>query len=262
MRRTQSALAILAFAAASCTTAPVTEPVPTSKPTSAIGTAVVPSLEAETARLNEWFEVKFTEAVTRSPMTATFLGSRENYGKWDDVSSAAQDAEMAIQRANVAEMKAAFEFDNLDHQGQLSYRLAEYELEQLERADKWRGHSYAFNQMFGAQSRIPSFLIAQHKVDSKADAEAYIARLEGVETFLSQHIDNAKASAANGIRPPLFVYEFVLGDATDVVTGYPFEGSDMTEPSPLTVASPSSATGPTYSRISRWSVSNAMVATK
>ncbi len=233
MRHTQSALAILVFSVAACTTMPVTQTAPAATPASAAAAAVAASPEAETARLNAWFEVKFTEAVTRRPMTATFLGSRENYDKWDNVSSTAQDAEMAIQRANIAEMKARFEFDNLDPQGQLSYRLAEFDLEQLERADKWRGHSYTFNQMFGAQSRIPSFLIAQHKVDSKADAEAYIARLEGIGPFLDQHIENAKASAAEGIRPPLFVYEFVLSDATNVVTGYPFEGSDMTDQSPL-----------------------------
>ncbi|MEL7539437.1 MAG: DUF885 domain-containing protein, partial [Pseudomonadota bacterium] len=31
---------------------------------------------AETERLNAWFETKYNEAISRSPMTATFLGSR------------------------------------------------------------------------------------------------------------------------------------------------------------------------------------------
>ena len=31
--------------------------------------------EAETERLNAWFETKFNEAVSRSPMSATFLGA-------------------------------------------------------------------------------------------------------------------------------------------------------------------------------------------
>ena len=230
MRATHSALAILAFAAAACNQTPITETAPTSKPSSAIGTAAAMSPEAETARLNEWFEVKFTEAVSRSPMTATFLGSRENYDKWDDVSDAAQDAELNIQQATVAEMIAAFDFDALDHQGQLSYRLAEYELEQYELADQWRGYNYTFNQMFGAQSRVPSFLIAQHKVTNKADAEAYISRLEGIEAYLGQHMANAEAAAERGIRPPLFVYDFVINDSRNVITGQPFGGE---ESSPL-----------------------------
>ena len=67
-------------------------------------------------------------------------------------------------------------------------------------------------------------MIGQHKVTSKADAEDYIARLEGVSTYLGQHLANAKASAERGIRPPRFVYDFVIEGAGNVIDGYPFEG--------------------------------------
>ncbi|WOR14048.1 DUF885 domain-containing protein [Hyphomonas sp. FCG-A18] len=186
--------------------------------------------EAETARLNEWFEVKFNEAVARSPMTATFLGSREGYDKWDDVSMEAQDREMDIQRLNVAEMRQEFDPAKLTDQGALSFRLAEYNLEQAERANKWRSHNYTFNQMFGVQSRIPSFLVAQHKVISKDDAEAYIARLVGIEAYLGQHLTNTRAAAGNGIRPPLFVYDYVLSDARNVLSGEPFSAERIDSP--------------------------------
>lgn len=189
--------------------------------------------EAETERLNAWFEVKFNEAVSRSPMSATFLGSRENYDKWDDVSDAAREAELEIQRANIAEMLAEFSPENLTDQGKLSYRLAQYELERDEISNKWRGHGYTFSQMRGAHAGVASFLIAQHKVTRKQDAEDYISRLEGVETYVEQHLANAQASAAEGIRPPLFVYDFVIEGAGNVINGYPFEGVGPDSPSPL-----------------------------
>ncbi|MEL7108649.1 MAG: DUF885 domain-containing protein [Pseudomonadota bacterium] len=188
---------------------------------------------AETERLNAWFEAKYRESIARSPMRATFLGSRENYDKWDDVTEAAQRAELEIQRADVAEMKDLFDPANLTEQGQLSYRLAEYELERDEISARWRGYNYTFSQMRGAHSRIASFLIGQHKILSKSDAEAYIARLEGVETYLGQHLDNAKSSAERGIRPPVWVYDFVIEGAANVVDGYPFEGVGPERPSPL-----------------------------
>ncbi|MEO1321992.1 MAG: DUF885 domain-containing protein [Pseudomonadota bacterium] len=188
---------------------------------------------AETERLNAWFEAKYRESIARSPMRATFLGSRENYDKWDDVTEAAQRAELEIQRADVAEMKELFDPANLTEQGQLSYRLAEYELERDEISARWRGYNYTFSQMRGAHSRIASFLIGQHKILSKSDAEAYIARLEGVETYLGQHLDNAKSSAERGIRPPVWVYDFVIEGAANVVDGYPFEGVGPERPSPL-----------------------------
>ena len=189
--------------------------------------------EAETERLNAFFETKFNEALSRSPMTATFLGSRENYDKWNDVSDANRVAEMEIQRQTVAEMRELFDPESLTDQGRLSFRLAEYQLELAEKAHNWRYHTYTFSQMRGAHAGIASFLIGQHKVTSKSDAEAYIARLAGIETYLGQNLDNAKASAAQGIRPPLFVYDFVINGAANVIDGYPFEGVGPESPSPL-----------------------------
>ncbi len=192
-----------------------------------------PAKTAETERLNAWFETKYNEAVSRSPMRATFLGSRENYDKWDDVTEEAQRRELEIQRADIAEMQELFDPAQLTEQGQMSYRLAEYGLERAEIAARWRGYNYTFSQMRGAHASIASFLIGQHKVTRKSDAEAYIARLNGVETYLGQHLANAKSSAERGIRPPLFVYDFVIEGAANVIDGYPFEGVGPDQPSPL-----------------------------
>ncbi|MEM9570859.1 MAG: DUF885 domain-containing protein [Pseudomonadota bacterium] len=188
---------------------------------------------AETERLNAWFETKFNEEISRSPLRATFLGSRENYDKWDDVSEEAQRRELATRRADIAEMREQFDPASLTAQGQLSYRLAEYELERDEITSRWRGYNYTFSQMRGAHAGIASFLIGQHKVTRKSDAEAYIARLQGIETYLGQHLENAKVSAERGIRPPLFVYDFVIEGSANVIDGYPFEGVGPDQPSPL-----------------------------
>lgn len=189
--------------------------------------------EAETARLNAWLEVKYREEISRRPMTATFLGSRENYDKWNDVSEDALRAELEIERANIAEMREAFDPQILTDQGQLSFRLKEYELERDEVEARWRGYRYTFSQMRGAHAGIASFLIGQHKIINRADADAYIARLEGVETYLGQHLANAKASAERGIRPPTWVYDSVIEGAANVIEGYPFEGIGPEQPSPL-----------------------------
>lgn len=188
---------------------------------------------AETERLNAFFETKFNQSLSRHPMSATFLGSRENYDKWNDASDANRIAEMEIQRQTVAEMREQFDPAALTDQGRLSYRLAEYQLDLAEKAHNRRFHNYTFSQMRGAHAGIASFLIGQHKVTSKSDADAYIARLRGIETYLGQNLDNAKASAEQGIRPPLFVYDFVINGAANVIDGYPFEGVGPDRPSPL-----------------------------
>ncbi|MEM9938056.1 MAG: DUF885 domain-containing protein [Pseudomonadota bacterium] len=189
----------------------------------------------ETGRLNAWLEAKYIEAVSRSPQRSTSQGSRLNYDKWDDVSPESAEAELQIRRADIAQMRALFDPENLTAQGRLSYRLAEYNYERFEAGFIWRDHTYTFDQMRGAQSRIPSFLMTRHKIVSKADAEAYIARLKGIETLLVQHMANAERKSDKGIRPPHFTYEYVLGDARNIITGYPFADSaaDGSDDSPL-----------------------------
>ncbi|MEO1101264.1 MAG: DUF885 domain-containing protein, partial [Pseudomonadota bacterium] len=201
-------------------------------PAPAAVTPIVEAEKSETEALNEWFEAQFQAMLERSPMTQTFLGIKTDYGQWDDASDANAIREMELQRAAVAEMRETFDYDKLDDQGKLSWRLAEYELE-LEEADfPFRHHRYSFTQMRGQHAGIPAFMINQHRITSVSDAEAYIERLKGVEPFLAQHVENAARSSALGVRPPLFAFDYVISDATNVITGAPFPG-EGDEASPL-----------------------------
>ncbi|MGB2177814.1 MAG: DUF885 domain-containing protein, partial [Hyphomonas sp.] len=80
-------------------------------------------------------------------------------------------------------------------------------------------------------AEIPAFLINQHQITSKSDAEAYISRLNGVPAYMEQNLENARIALADGIQPPAFVYKYVLSDAQGVITGAPFD--DSGEDSPL-----------------------------
>ena len=108
MRPTQTSLAILAFfSLAACTqfagpTAPAApaEPAAVDVAPALDAAALAEAAEAETARLNDWFEVKYQEAVARSPETSTFLGSRLNYDQWDDASYEAAEEESTLYLLN------------------------------------------------------------------------------------------------------------------------------------------------------------------
>lgn len=228
MKRTSTALAALLLLGA-CGGSGGSEVAPAEAEVAAEAT------QEESARLNAWFEQKFQETVARSPMTQTYLGIKDDYGKWDDPTDAFARAELEFERQNVAEMKETFDYDLLDDQAKLSWRLAEYELARSEAAFPYRHYSYTFNQMYGVQSGVPAFLVNQHRVTSAEDAEAYISRLQGVSEYLGQHVENARISADMGILPPAFVFEHVLRDAKGVITGYPFTSnvSDGSADSPL-----------------------------
>lgn len=173
--------------------------------------------------IDAWFETKFTEGVSHYPQFLTQLGSKQDYDKWNDPSDAFFNARLEETRAELKYITEHFDPKDLDESHALSYRLyVEGAQDEIDTA-KWRGYGYSFNQMFGAQSGIPSFLINNHRMSSVDDAQAYIARLNNVKSYLGQHVANSKASAARGIMPPLYVYEHVIRDSGNIIVGAPFD---------------------------------------
>jgi uncharacterized protein (DUF885 family) len=181
-------------------------------------------VEAETARLNEWFAARWDEQLARSPIQRTVLGRKDGYDEFDDFSEAAEDTQLEWRRRATAEMTATFDYARLTPEAKTSYDIWVYQLEQAERALPFRRHTYVFHQMQGPQAFLPQFLISFHRVDEPADMEAYVARIGGVARAARQLLDRAKQHAADGVRPPRFAYEGVIQQARAVVTGAPFAG--------------------------------------
>ena len=201
---------------------------PSAAPTSA--SAAAPTAErvaAESERLNAWFEARYEEALRFSPMQLTFLGRKELYDRFDDLSDAAADRQLEWQRVSVAQMQSAFDYALLSDETKRSYDLWKYQYEQALAAVPFRRNQYAFDQMNGLQSFLPTFLISFHAVDDESDMRAYIARVGEVPRVIDQLLAHAKASVAYGVRPPRFAYEGVVEQAQKVIAGAPFDkGAD------------------------------------
>ncbi len=180
--------------------------------------------KAETTKLNTWLEERFRFWTNRSPTTKAYLGVKEDMDKWDDISEARQKEDFELTQKDLADMKAAFDPAKLSADGRLSFRLFEYKTARDIEGYRWRNHDYPVNQMFGWQSEIPSFLINIHRVSNLNEAEAYIARLNGVNGLMAQVIDGLKTREALGVMPPKFVFEHVIRDSKNVITGKPFSG--------------------------------------
>lgn len=178
--------------------------------------------------LAAFFEAAFETELDASPQFATAVGDKRNYGRWDDPSVAADEARDRRIADAVAALRAQFDPAALaDPQDKLSFALFEKRLARAQAQAPFRLHSYSFNQMFGVQSAIPSFLINQHRVSSLADAEAYVSRLEGVQAYLGGALARSREAQAQGVLPPRFVYDYVLSDCANVIAGAPFaDGPD------------------------------------
>jgi len=179
-----------------------------------------------TVKLNAWFEDKFMERARRYPQRLAGLGIKERMDEWNDPSRAFALEELDRVAQDMKELKSAFNPDDLDETGKLSYRLFLENSQNTLDGAKWWYHGYFLTQMFGPHAGVPTFLINEHPIDTVEDAQNYIKRLEGVEDYLGEVVKNSSASAEKGIMPPKFVYDHVIRTAENIVSGAPFDDSD------------------------------------
>ena len=182
------------------------------------------AVAAETERLNAWFETRYEQELDFSPSTKTRLGRKDDYDRLDDFSEVAADAQLEWRRGTVADLKENFDYDLLTPEAKMSYDIWIYQLEQAEAAAPFRRNAYIFNQMQGVHAFLPNFLINFHRVDDAADMEAYITRIGEVARAIDQLVERSKLNAAQGVRPPKFAFEAVIGQAGALIAGAPFEG--------------------------------------
>jgi len=181
---------------------------------------------AESAKANAFFDRVFDESVDRSPISQGYLGLKKDHDKWDDYSETNRVAELAITVRELAALKSGINFDLLDEQTKMSYRLFVAQSEQAIESWKWRNHDYVFTQMDGMHADAAAFLINFHVVDDVADARAYVTRLRAMPAMFDQLIVRSEAQAARGILPPRFVYPMLIESCREIISGAPFDGQE------------------------------------
>ena len=119
-------------------------------------------------------------------------------------------------------MKAKFKPEDLSEDARLSYEIWELELANDEKTVQFRRNGYVFGRG-GAHTGLVNFMINQHRVDEKSDAEAYISRVGAIGTAIDTLIERAKLNAAAGVRMPGFGYDQTASEVKRVLTGAPFD---------------------------------------
>ena len=181
---------------------------------------------AESKKVNAFLQKSFEDRVNLSPEFQTRLGIKKDYGKLDDNTPETDAKNLAIHKKELVWLTDSVNVKALSKDVLLSYKLFKKNLENNIADYKYRLHNYPVNQMFGAQSAIPAFLINMHQIDSVSDANAYISRLNEFEKYFTQLIQNLEARETIGIVPPKFVFNKVIEDSENILVGQPFDTSD------------------------------------
>lgn len=182
---------------------------------------------SETDRLNHWFDEKFEEELSRSPIWMTQLGRKDAYDTIDDFSEEAEIEMLEWRSQSVQAMKANFDYALLTDEAKVSYDLWIFQYEQDKAMVPYRRHQYLFSQTFSPSTYLPSFLINYHTVDNEQDMRAYVSRIREVARAIDQSLQRARLAANTGIRPPYFAYEGVIVQSEKLLNGMPFNNENI-----------------------------------
>ena len=170
------------------------------------------------ADLAQFFDNYDEAQLSLSPQSKAYRGIRDaDYGKWNDPSDDAEVASHTLQQATAAAMRASFDPAKLSPEEALSFELFNAQAARAERLFPFRDDEYIFDQMNGAQSQMPAFLINIHRVANVAEAEAYVERIRGMGPVLDALSAESARRAKKGVQPPKWVYAYVISDIENLM---------------------------------------------
>jgi uncharacterized protein (DUF885 family) len=173
-----------------------------------------PATGAE-AQLATFLDKVFKEAMDDSPELVTSLGLDK--GDRADAKSKLHDASLAglaKQKARTADQLRrlkAIDRKQLTGMAAVNYDTLAFELETSDAANKrfnyggaGAGQPYVLAQICGSWQEVPDFLESQHSVESRADAQAWLSRMEAFAQMMNDEVERVRHDVGLGVIPPDF----------------------------------------------------------
>lgn len=179
---------------------------------------------SQDAALLQFLDRAFDAQVALSPERQTELGLKTDYDRLDDYTDAAAVRALALAERQLKEMHARFRPEHLGENARVSYRLFEDRVARDRDSFRFRTLRFPVSTNGSPAGDIPVLLINNHKIDTVADARAYIARLRDTERVMAEVAATMRSQAAAGIIPNKVNFAPARADARAVITGAPFDG--------------------------------------
>lgn len=175
----------------------------------------------QATRMNALFDDMMVKLLRQSPEMATGLGLDKGDLAWTkglltDRSAEAIAAGAAQTRQQLAALRS-IDRRALSGMDAVNYDTVEFVLavqdegnQKFTYAGGGSGAPYVLSQLTGSYQQMPDFLDTQHAIETKADADAYLQRMEGFARLMDQETLIAKRDYADGVIPPDFVIDKAL----------------------------------------------------
>ena len=185
------------------------------------GRGATASDPAEAARLKGLMDDFMAEDLRLDPETATSLGLDVSELAW--AKSQLTDASLAGHARQNARTSSQLDRlrrirrDALGGMDAVNYDTVEFSLAVADEAGRRFAYGgggvdspFVLSQITGAYQSTPDFMDNQHQIAGKADADAYLARMEGFARKLDDEIGVARHDEGLGVIPPDFVIDRAL----------------------------------------------------
>lgn len=178
---------------------------------------LVPTIWFKPWSIDHFYARVFIRYAIKHPMLLTQLGMLDgtpldfHSDKLDDFSPAAQEEDARFGERQL-EILRSYDRSRMTPAQRLSYQVLEWFLADQAEGHRFMYHDYPVNQMFGAQSGLPDFMLNTHPLKRPRDAENYVRRIERFGVALDQVIEGLRLRETKGIVPPRFVLDKVLAE--------------------------------------------------
>ena len=175
------------------------------------------------AQLAKFLDDVFKEALDDSPELVTSLG----LDKGDRAAAKSQlhdgslagVAKRAARTADQLRRLKAIDRSKLSGMAAVNYDTLLFDLQTTDDGNKRfaypsGGSPYVLAQICGAWQEVPDFLDSQHTIETREDAQAYLARLEAFATMMGDEIERVRHDVGLGVIPPDFALTGALKGMT------------------------------------------------
>jgi uncharacterized protein (DUF885 family) len=191
--------------------------------------AQTPAPSAEAAKLNALMDALFQEDLQENPERATLLGLDKGQNavlkaRLTDETLAGVERAKALNASQLARLKTVdaarltgldrVNYDTLVYVGESRAQLAPFPYGGF----GFGPSPYVVSQLTGVYQTVPDFLDTKHRIETREDADGYLARLVAFFKELDGQTERMKHDAALGVVPPDFLLDRALEQLTAIRT--------------------------------------------
>ncbi len=140
-------------------------------------------------------------------------------GKLDDLSPAQDEKDQRSAEDSLYTLRR-YQRSTMAGEDALSYDTLQFFLQGTVLGRPYVHHSFPVTQLAGIHIDFPAFMVNQHRIDRRADAEAYVLRLDALPRQVEQVLASLQLREGQGVQPPRFAVEKSIAQI-DAFVGVP-----------------------------------------